>query len=196
MTSWRESDPVQPVGKRIVFRDYQPDQVAEVAEELCALYAQVYAEPPYFEGKSDVSQFSGRLAAQLQESSFLLTAAWDNNVLSGYLYGFAIHEQSPIWKTTFLFPDPGRKPQDRLYPVAFVSELLVHARYRRHGLARTLHDQFIAARSEPEAVLLAHPDATAAQAAYRHWGWCRVGRGRPFPGTPLYETLVKDLRTH
>jgi GNAT superfamily N-acetyltransferase len=194
MTSRRDSDTVQTLGERIVFKDYRPDQVAEVARELRALYAQAYAEPPYFEDELDVSQFSGRLAAQLEEPSFLLTAAWDHDVLSGYLYGFAIHEQSPMWKTIFLFPDPDQHPQERLSPVAFVSELLVHARYRRRGLARALHDRFIAARGEPGAVLLAHPGATAAQAAYRHWGWYRVGRGRPFPGTPLYETLVKDLQ--
>ncbi len=190
------SDPLLPLSERIVFQDYGPAQVAEVAWELQDLYAQVYAEPPYCEGESDVSQFAVRLAAQLQEPSFLLIAAWDHDVLSGYLYGFAISPQSPMWNSVFLSPDPGQHPHDWPYPVAFVSELLVHAGYRRRGLARALHDRFVAARSEPKAVLLAHPDATAAQAAYRQWGWYRVGMGRPFPGIPLYETLVKNLRSH
>jgi GNAT superfamily N-acetyltransferase len=187
---------VPPLSERIMFKNYQPDQIAEVAGELRTLYALVYAEPPYYEAESDASQFAERLAEQLQESAFLLTAAWDDDVLIGYMYGFAIRQQSSIWRTIFLSPDPGHHPEDWPYPVAFVSELLVHARYRRRGLARAMHDRFVTTRSEPEAVLLAHPDAIAAQAAYRHWGWYRVGTGRPFPGAPLYETLVKDLRSH
>lgn len=168
-------------------------QVVEISAELRSLYAEVYAEPPYYETAADAEDFESRLASQLREPAFDLVSAWDNESLAGFIYGFAIRRGSPLWETVFLSPDPRYAVQDWTYPVTFVSELLVSAHYRRRGIARTLHNEFIADRTEPRAVLLAHPEATAAQGAYKTWGWYRIGAGRPWPNTPLYDTLVKDL---
>jgi ribosomal protein S18 acetylase RimI-like enzyme len=184
---------VESPGDGTVIKEYQPAEVASIAGELRVLYADVYAEPPYYETESDVINFEARLAQQVQEPSCLLIAAWYESRLAGYIYGFAINRDSPLWATVFLSPDPDQHVQEWTHPVVFVSELLVAARYRHRGIARALHDRFLAARGEPKAVLLAHPDATAAQSAYRRWGWYRVGAGRPFPDTTLYDTLVKDL---
>lgn len=177
-------------GEHVVIKEYRPSQVVRVAGELRTLYADVYAEPPYYETEADVTAFTARLTRQLQEPSFLLIAAWDEDCLMGYIYGFAIDRDSSLWAMVFLPLYPGQCVREWTYPVVFVSELLVAAKCRRRGIARALHDRFVAARAEPKAVLLAHPDATAAQSAYRRWGWYRVGAGRPFPDTPLYDTLV------
>jgi GNAT superfamily N-acetyltransferase len=179
--------------ENVTFKEYKPEQVAPISKELGSLYGDVYAEPPYYETKSDVTDFASRLASQVQEPSFRLIAAWDKDDLVGYIYGFAIKNGSPLWATVFLSPEPGYDVHEWIDPVTFVSELLVAASHRRHGIARALHDRFIATRSEPRAVLLAHPEATAAQAAYARWGWYQIGSGRPWPNTPLYDTLVKDL---
>lgn len=179
----------------VTFEEYNPAQVASISKELASLYGDVYAEPPYFETESEVADFSSRLLSQAQEPSFRLIAAWDQERLAGYIYGFAIKNGSPLWETIFLSPDPRCNVRGWTYPVAFVSELLVAASYRRRGIALALHDGFVTVRSEPKAVLLAHPEATAAQTAYEMWGWYRIGAGRPWPDTPLYDTLVKDLHS-
>ena len=184
---------MEALNQRIIIRTYQPEQVPEVSRELRSLYADVYAEPPYYEAESDFINFSARLNSDVHEPSFLMITAWCDDYLAGYLYGFAIDRESSLWATVFLSPEPEQHVQDWTYPVAFVSELLVAAKYRHQGIARALHDRFLTARSEPKAVLLAHPDATDAQTAYRHWGWHRVGTGRPFPSAPIYDTLAKDL---
>lgn len=178
---------------RMAFREYGPERVASISGELRSLYRTVYAEPPYHETESDAADFVARLAAQAQEPSFRLIAAWDKEFLAGYIYGFAISRGSPLWSTVFSHPSSGATVHEQTCPVAFVSELLVAAGYRRRGIARSLHDRFLAARSESSAVLLAHPEATAAQSAYERWGWHRIGAGRPWPGTSLYDTLVKGL---
>jgi GNAT superfamily N-acetyltransferase len=180
-------------GRDLRFIRHDVDQVAGISRELRSLYAAVYAEPPYYETEADVADFESRLASQMREPAYDFVAAWDNQSLAGYIYGFAIRSGSPLWETVFLSPDPRHAVDDWIYPVTFVSELLVSAHYRRRGIAQTLHNQFIAMRTEPKAVLLAHPEAMAAQSAYKAWGWYRVGAGRPWPNTPLYDTLVKDL---
>lgn len=186
---------MDPQGGRITFKEYGTGRVTAILKELRALYGDVYAEPPYYETESDSAEFASRLASQAQEPSFRLIAGWDKDRLAGYTYGFAITRGSPQWATVFLSPSPGSNVHDWTHPVAFLSELLVLASHRRRGIARALHDRFIIARGESKAVLLAHPEATAAQSAYERWGWYRIGSGRPWPGTPLYDTLVKDLST-
>lgn len=164
------------------------DQVPPIAAQLRDLYAAVYAEPPYHETESDVAEFEARLLpTELEEPSFLLVAAWDQDRLAGYLYGYAINRASPLWPE--FFPSSDQDP-----PVAYVSELLVGAGYRGKGMARALHDRFLATRGESTAALFAHPDAIPAQTAYRRWGWHRTGTGRPWPGARQYDTLIKDLR--
>ena len=97
-------EPAKSRGDSIVTTDYQPGQVASITTELKALYADVYAEPPYYETESDVAKFADRLAAQLRESSFFLVAAWDENRLAGYIYGFAIDRHSSLWAKSFCLP--------------------------------------------------------------------------------------------
>lgn len=184
---------MESLNQRIDIREHQPAQVPQIARQFRSLYSDVYAEPPYYETESDVINFEARLTSDLHEPSFLMISAWCEDSLAGYIYGFSIDRNSSLWATVFLSPDPGQQVQEWTYPVVFVSELLVAAKYRRQGTARALHDRFLTMRGEPKAVLLAHPDAVAAQSAYRHWGWCRIGAGRPFPSTPIYDTLVKDL---
>lgn len=178
---------------RIALSEYGPERVASISGELRSLYRAVYAEPPYYETESDAADFAARLPAQAQEPSFRLIAARDKELLAGYIYGFAISRGSPLWSTVFSHPSSGATVHEQACPVGFVSELLVAAGYRRRGIARALHDRFLASRKEPNAVLLAHPEATAAQSAYERWGWYRIGAGRPWSGAPLYDTLAKGL---
>ena len=89
-------------GDSTVIKEYQPAEVARIAGELRAQYADVYAEPPYYETGSDVINFEARLAEQLQEPSFLLITAWDEGHLTGYTYGFAINRDSALWANVFM----------------------------------------------------------------------------------------------
>ena len=102
---------------------------------------------------------------------------------------------SALWATVFLSPDPGSSVHKWTYPVVFVSELLVAASYRRRGIARALHDRILAARSEHKAVLLAHPDAARGAIRVPPMGLVPSRSPPPFPDTPLYDTLMKDLPT-
>ncbi len=117
-------------------------------------------------------------------------SAWHAEQLVGFLYGFRITPSSQLWTNVFLHPDSDQGSFGWRGPTVFISELLTHPEHRRMGVARLMYDAFMPARSEPRGVLLAHPLATAAQLTYRSWGWRRVGRGQPFPGTPDYDTLM------
>ena len=162
-------------GEHVVIKEYRPSQVVRVAGELRTLYADVYAEPPYYETEADVTAFTARLTRQLQEPSFLLIAAWDEDCLMGYIYGFAIDRDSSLWAMVFLPLYPGQCVREWTYPVVFVSELLVAAKCRRRGIARALHDRFVAARTSPKRC--SSPIRTRPQRSPRTGGGGGTGSG-------------------
>jgi hypothetical protein len=56
-------------------------------------------------------------------------------------------------------------------------------------------DLLFTGHPQERAMLTALPEATAAQAAYRRWGWQKVAQKRnPLPGSPIFDILIKDLR--
>ena len=75
-----------------------------------------------------------------------------------------------------------------------LTDLLVRASWRRQGIGRSLHDLILAGRPEERATLTVLPAATAAQGAFRAWGWRRVARARgPRPGAPARDVLLTSL---
>jgi ribosomal protein S18 acetylase RimI-like enzyme len=75
-----------------------------------------------------------------------------------------------------------------------VADLLVRAAWRRQGVGRALHDLVLSNRPEERATLTVLPTATAAQHAFRSWGWRKVARTRnSHPGTPVADVLITAL---
>jgi ribosomal protein S18 acetylase RimI-like enzyme len=75
-----------------------------------------------------------------------------------------------------------------------VTELLVRASWRRQGIGRELCTALLDGRGEERATLTVPPGATAAQAAFRSWGWRKIARTRgDEPGGPMLDMLVIDL---
>jgi len=176
----------------VAFTRHGPSDVSVLADHLVELYRVVYAEPPYFERAADVLEFTRRLDRQVAEPGFALVAGWSGQELVGYVFGFTLTARSTVWET--ILTSGGQLPAaGSAAGPAYVSELLVRSNWRRQGVGRSLLDRFLADRGESHAILLAHPDAAAAQAAYARWGWREIGWGRPFPHSPRYLTLLLAL---
>jgi GNAT superfamily N-acetyltransferase len=75
-----------------------------------------------------------------------------------------------------------------------VSELMVRPRWRKTGTAERLHTALIESRPEALAVLLVDPDHPKVQALYETWGYRRVGNRQPFPDSPNFTVMLRDLR--
>ncbi len=75
-----------------------------------------------------------------------------------------------------------------------INEIMVRPAWRRRGYARALHDALLYDRPEERAILLVLPDNTAAQAAYRSWGWYKLGELQPFEDSPVFDAMVWELR--
>jgi hypothetical protein len=101
------------------------------------------------------------------------------------------HRATPGWCTgrgldDYIFEDGSR--------TVVIPEILVRLPFRRMGVARSMHDEFLSGRKEQRTGLRVLPDNLAAKAAYLKWGWNTIGMVRPVPETLLYECMVKSLR--
>jgi ribosomal protein S18 acetylase RimI-like enzyme len=167
------------------------EQATARLDEIVDLYVDVYADADdQFFGED---RYRRQLAGHMQAPAWDLVVAEIDDEMVGYIYGFALPAATRWWRGLLSEMPPGFTDEDGLRTVA-ISEILVYGKWRRRGVARALHDEFLAGRAERRATLLVEPENTAAQAAYVRWGWDNVARLRPsWDGAPLYDVLVLPL---
>jgi GNAT superfamily N-acetyltransferase len=155
------------------------------ASELQALRAEACAD--------DDRPFADRFLVQRRQPGFVLAEARHGDYLVGYAFGMPLRPSTSWWRhlTTPLPDEVTAEHPGRTFALA---ELLVRASWRRQGIGQALHDLILADRPEERATLTVPPGATAAQHAFRNWGWLKVARTRgEGPGEPVSDVLVTTL---
>jgi ribosomal protein S18 acetylase RimI-like enzyme len=181
------------VAPEITFELLNGQQAAGHADELQALHAVVCSEPPYRRDE-DAGAFAGRLRVQSRQPGFVLAEARHGGYLVGYASGMPLRPSTSWWRN-LTAPLPEEVTAERPGRTFALADLLVRASWRRQGIARELHDLILAGRPEERATLTVWPAATAAQGAFRSWGWRKVARTRdPGPGSPVCDVLLATLR--
>jgi GNAT superfamily N-acetyltransferase len=177
----------------IEFSSVDSEEAARLLNELTELYADVYSEAPYEWGHEHVELFAERFHGQRRQVGFSLVDARDDGRLVGVGFGVTLLPNTPWWQN-LTAPVDGAITQEYPNRTFALVELLVRKPWRRHHVAESIHDQLLANRAEERATLTVLPAAEAAQAAYRKWGWERIGQKRnPLPGSPVFDVMVKRL---
>ena len=175
----------------ITFQVLDGAQAAAHADDLLALHAEVYAEPPYGRHDHDAARFTDRFRVQRRQPGFVLAEARHGGYLVGYAMGMPLRPSTSWWRdvTTPLPGDVTAEHPGRTFALA---DLVVRASWRRQGIGRALHDRVLAGRPEERATLTVPPAATAAQHAFEAWGWRKLARTRGAgPGSPVSDVLVR-----
>ncbi len=176
----------------LTYRLLHGAQAAEHADELQALHAEVYGEPPYSRD-DDAAHFTDRLRVQRRQPGFVLAEARHGGFLVGYATGMPLRPSTSWWRD-LTTPVPDRVTAEYAGRTFALTDLLVRASWRRQGIGRTLHDLILQDRPEERATLTVLPAATPAQSAFRNWGWHKVARTRDsLPATPVSDVLVTAL---
>jgi ribosomal protein S18 acetylase RimI-like enzyme len=164
-------------------------RAAAHADELRALHAEVYAEPPYARA-DDGARFAERLGVHRRQPGFVLAEARNGGYLVGYAFGMPLRPSTSWWRQ-LTAPLPEEVTAEAPGRTFALVELAVRASWRRQGIGRDLHDLILAGRPEERATVTVRPAATAAQHAFRAWGWRKVARTRePGPGSPVADVLL------
>jgi GNAT superfamily N-acetyltransferase len=176
----------------ITFQLLDGIQAAAYAEELQALHAEVYADPPYRRSQ-DATLFADRFRVQRRQPGFVLAEARQGAYLVGYGSGMPLRPSTSWWRD-LTTPLPDEVTAEHPGRTFALTELLVRAPWRRQGIAQTLHDLLLANRPEERATVTVLPAATPAQNAFRTWGWRKVARTRDAgPDSPPSDVLVTVL---
>jgi GNAT superfamily N-acetyltransferase len=176
----------------ITFQLLDGAQAAEHEAELQALYAVVYADPPY-RRTDDAGQYAGRFRVQRRQPGFVLAEARHGGYLVGYAAGMPLRPSTSWWRE-LTTPLPDEDTAEHPGRTFALTDLLVRASWRRQGIGQTLHGLILGGRTEERATLTVLPAATPAQNAFQSWGWRKVARTRdPRPGGPISDVLVTSL---
>ncbi|WP_436772540.1 N-acetyltransferase family protein [Yinghuangia sp. YIM S09857] len=159
------------------------------AEDAVRLvYSQVFAQPPYGKTADEVAANMRRFARQIKREGFRAAVAYDGDEPVGIGYGYPLSSSTGWWDVVEppVSDDVRRENGRRTFGLI---ELAVRPPWRGRGVVRHLHD-LVVDGPEERVILNTRPDADAAQAAYRSWGYERIGRGHPWDGAGLHDILL------
>lgn len=166
------------------------DQVAGWPARLRPVYYRAYDEEPYNYTEADADEFVERMNSQLGHPHFRLIAAFDDDQVAGFSYGY----QFPTdrwWRGARTNP-----PDDVAAGTKFaVIEIVVDRPFRGQRIAKQLMDQLLMDQIENWGVLLAKPGSLA-HGMYQRWGWTIVGEVQSYPHWPVDDALVINLNAN
>ncbi|MDJ1133629.1 GNAT family N-acetyltransferase [Streptomyces iconiensis] len=165
---------------------------AQAEEDFSTVYAEVFAEPPYHETDDDVADAFRRFRAQARKPTFrgaLAHTAEGEPV--GMAFGYPLGAGTEWWGR-LVGPVSEEMRSEDGHRTFGLMEMAVRIPWRRHGVARRLHEALLTGGQEERSLLNVHPSSEAAQAAYRSWGYRRIGEARPWHGADLHDVLLLD----
>ncbi|MFD5679848.1 GNAT family N-acetyltransferase [Streptomyces bacillaris] len=167
---------------------------ARQAEEAFRLvYAEVFAEPPYDEREGDAEATFRRFRSQTRKATFRAALArTEGGEPVGIAYGYPLGANTGWWDqlTEPVSDDMSREDGRRTFGLM---ELAVRRPWRRQGVARRLHETWLEGVEAQRVLLNVHPQSRAASAAYRAWGYRKVGEARPWEGADLHDVMLLAL---
>ncbi|WP_329099069.1 GNAT family N-acetyltransferase [Streptomyces sp. NBC_01439] len=167
---------------------------AEAESAFRLVYAEAFAEAPYHEGESDVAAAFRRFRSQTRKPGFRSALARSSDGQpTGIAYGHPLGPQTGWWdQLTEPVPEEMRREDGQR--TFGLMELAVRAAWRGQGIAGRLHGILLDGVEAERVLLNVHPESTAAVAAYRAWGYRKVGEARPWSGADLHDVMLLDLR--
>lgn len=171
---------------------YNGEGAAEIADELIAVYADVYNVPPYAgDPFFSVPTYINRLHAAFEMPGFaVLTARQEDGKLLGYVHGVNL-DPGRSWWTSLGEARPAEVIQAAEDgDVFWLRELMTLRDYQNQGIGRRLHDLMVNARPEPWTTLTCIVDNEPARSAYPRWGYEVIGQIKHAEESPLYDAMI------
>lgn len=168
----------------IELRHYTHDDLGEIRDVLLDVHADAYADQMHDEFHQRFPWFVDHWGGN---PGFACVIAYDGGEPVGFAYGAASNPGREWWRD-HLHPAPENSS------TFAVSELMIKVKWRKQGLSERLHHALLESRNEALAVLLVDTTHPKVQALYESWEYRRVGERQPFPDSPLYAVMLRDLK--
>ncbi|QRX95792.1 GNAT family N-acetyltransferase [Streptomyces noursei] len=173
-------------GATVELRHFGHDDLPGIRQTLLDVHADAYADE--LEDDEFTQRFPWFVDHWGGNPGFSCVIGYDDSEPVGFAYGATATEGREWWREHMSEP-----PADA--STFSVSELMVRPAWRKTGTAERLHVALLASRPEALAVLLVDPDHLKVQALYEGWGYRKIGNRQPFPDSPNFAVMLRDLRT-
>jgi GNAT superfamily N-acetyltransferase len=150
--------------------------------ELVALHAEVVGED---------ADFARRLGVWRRQPGFALAEASHGGYLVGYACGMPLRPSTDWWRD-LTAPLPGAVTDEHPGRTFALTQLIVRGSWRRQGIGAELTGLLLDGRAEERVTVKLPPGAAAVQAAFRNWGWTKIGRARG-PRAAVSDILTRPL---
>ncbi|MFD8950904.1 GNAT family N-acetyltransferase [Streptomyces xanthophaeus] len=159
------------------------------------IYAEAFAEPPYDETADDVAAAFRRFPGQTRNPGFhAVLARTAQGEPVGMAYGHPLRPDT-VWWDELTEPVPADLRREDGRRTFGLMELAVRGPWRGQGVARRLHETLLDGIGTERVLLNVHPASEGASAAYRAWGYRKVGEARPWgEGADHHDVMLLDLR--
>ncbi|WP_051113618.1 GNAT family N-acetyltransferase [Streptomyces davaonensis] len=158
------------------------------------IYAEAFAEAPYHETEDDIAAAFRRFRALAQRPAFrAVLARSEYGEPIGMAYGFPLGSDT-VWWDELTEPVPDDMRREDGHRTFGLIELAVRGAWRGEGVARRLHRTLLDGVVAERVLLNVHPEGKAAAAAYRAWGYRKIGEARvPGEEAGVYDVMLLDL---
>lgn len=173
-------------------RHAKHDELEQFRSLLCEVYAEVYADrlsEPFF----TVDRFNERLSGHASRNSWEAVIGYEAGEAVGYAYVAAL-QRGTRWWMHHLSPLPGDFIKETGERTLALFEIMVRKPWRGTGIARRIHEELLAKRPEERVTLLVDSREKSVKRMYEKWGYEHIGDQKPFPDSPLYATMVRQLK--
>jgi GNAT superfamily N-acetyltransferase len=166
-------------------------------EELADLSVAAYEEPPG-EEYAHRERFLAGLAEDVQRPGFDMVVAdgegADDDEPAGLAYGYPLSRDGSWWQG-FVGVLPNEVEALTASSKVFaIAELMVLPEDRRRGIGGRLQEKLLSVSDAELAVVgLGSSSNPGARAAFRAWGWDRLGEIRPDTGGSVLQVLSRTL---
>ncbi|MFF3214784.1 GNAT family N-acetyltransferase [Streptomyces sp. NPDC002886] len=173
-----------------------------VAEAFGLVYAEAFAEAPHHETEEEIAAAFGRFPEQTRRPAFRAALArTPEGEPAGMAFGWTLQPDAVWWDELTEPVSAAMRREDGRRTFGLI-ELAVRGAWRGQGVARRLHTALLEGLPAERVLLKVHQEAAAASAAYRAWGYRKIGEARP-PGEEagagtepyLRDVMLLDLRS-
>ncbi|MFD7405969.1 GNAT family N-acetyltransferase [Streptomyces sp. NPDC059866] len=180
----------------VEIRHYTAEQLPEFRQTLLDIHAEVRHRDfgligPFYE----VERFDERLSSYASRPGWSAVVGYESGDAVGFAFGVPLGRDTRWWSAMITELPQGYTEEDGKRTVA-LNEIVVRKPWRGRGIAWQIHEEWLSQRTEQRVTLLVNPTAGngAVQAVYEAWGYRAVGRQQPFPDSPVFTSMTRDLR--
>ncbi|MDN3265677.1 GNAT family N-acetyltransferase [Streptomyces sp. CSDS2] len=176
----------------LTVQSHSPEEAQAIADELIAVYAEVYNVEPYAgDPFFSVPSYINRLHAAFEMPGFgVVTARLGDGSIAGYVHGVNLDPERAWWASL-----GDKRPAEVVEAaergeVFWLRELMTLPAHQNRGIGRRLHDVMVLSRPEPWTTLTCIIDNEPARSAYPRWGYEVIGRIKHAPESPVYDAMI------